>query len=87
MTDAPSRTTLAYFYSEIVRFRELFGQRSFWEQGAEEVRENAVRGLAVVYINLVPKSAKENDDAVIAFDVAMMEFNRRSMLAMFRGKR
>lgn len=80
----PSNTfTEKYFLEEIHRFRELLGQKSFWEQAnSEEVADRAIRGLSFVYLNLVNEDGTLPNQSQIdkwanIFDAAIGEYNRR----------
>lgn len=79
--------TIAYFNEEVCRFRQLFGERSFWQKTPEQ-RQLAVDGLGYVYLNLAHEdgsalTAEETERVAITFDSTMQEYSRREWLVLF----
>lgn len=61
-----------YFRDEMMRFREVMGNRAIMLDKVK--RENAMKGLALVY----PQTKSEEDDFLAGlFDSTVQEFNRR----------
>lgn len=63
-----------YFHAEVVRFRSLMGQRTFWRD-VERARR-ALGGLFYVWINTESPTASDGDLIHSTTD----EFERRAML-------
>lgn len=71
--------TRRYLLDELVRFRRLFGERTFWQMSLE-AREGAVRGLFYSYLNA--KDLTEGD--MSTFQATMQEYRmRESMVISF----
>lgn len=71
----------SYFYEELNRFRQLFGDKNFWNR-PEEQRERMIDGLTHVYLNTVPNdNSKASTEHIqkwaTLFDSAMTEYARR----------
>lgn len=75
---------ISYFRQEIVRFRELFGSKTFWAKTPEQ-RQVAINGLAFVYAT-IKASATEMADAANLLDNTLTEYNRREMMLYLSGK-
>lgn len=68
-----------YFEEEVLRFRELMGKKSFWDN--PELSSNAVYGLLYVYIHLKEPSEKEQ----IMMRSCLTEFDRRLIYVLMKG--
>lgn len=55
------------FYTEICRFREMFGNKEWWNKPLE-IREQCVRGLSHMYLNVV------NDDGSFPSNEQLKEY-------------
>lgn len=58
-------TSIEYFNSEIMGFRELMGQKSFWKKTPEQ-RQIAIDGISYVYLNL----ANDDGTALTSEDIS-----------------
>lgn len=79
MSAIRSIATVAYFYEEVARFREVMCSRRY----TEEQKDRAFDGLTFVYLNL-PSEAPERVEHV--FVATSDEFIRRKVLEAFRPK-
>jgi len=67
--------TRRYLLDELVRFRRLFGELTFW-RGAPAAREGAVRGLFYTYLNA--QDLTEGD--MSTFQATMDEYRMRELM-------
>jgi len=67
--------TRRYLLDELVRFRRLFGDRTFWQR-APEAREGAVRGLFYSYLN----AQDLTDGDMSTFQATMDEYRMRELM-------
>jgi hypothetical protein len=61
-----------YFCEELQRFRDLCGNRSFWD-GPQEVRDAAFKGITVLYLSTVELTDAEID----GYRWALEDYNKR----------
>lgn len=61
-----------YFREELQRFRDLCGSKSFWD-GPQETRDQAFKGITVLYLATPSLTQAEIDGYMIALD----NYNRR----------
>ena len=78
---------LPYFYSEILAFRKLMGDKSFWERTPDQ-RQKAIDGIAYGYLNLTqpdgsPLSQEDIEQAADVLDSTLTEYTRRDNLIFF----
>lgn len=84
--------TEKYFDEELSRFRELCGQKTFW-QGSEDMREACINGLGIVYLNCYPEDGTDPTKDFIErqaykLHMAFMNYNQRaSMILRFPSKK
>jgi len=76
----------SYFYEELNRFRQLLGDKTFWNK-TEEQREACISGLTFVYLNTVPNDNSKASPELIQkwatqFDSAITEYARRGTYIM-----
>jgi len=76
----PNQYSTEYFYQEMVRFRNLFTTIPYWQRPAAQ-RENAIKALTIVYLNLTDGA----DKAAVAFDAMMKEYGMREAYAILKG--
>jgi hypothetical protein len=76
------KITLKYLYGEIVRFRKMMGEKTFWLSSSNETRSLAVQGLSLSYFRL-EGNADENRQGEIAYHATMDEFSMRENLILF----
>jgi hypothetical protein len=82
--------TKRYFYDEIVRFRECFGNKEWWKL-AEAKREACVRALCYVYTNVVNDDGSHPkqemiDSLAVTLDATVIEYERRKMYHQMLGR-
>lgn len=89
----PNNTTTfteKYFFSEIVRLRQEWGQKGFWER-TDEQRQAMIDGLAFLYLNIVNDDGSPPNQAQIeqwgnVFNSTLAEYARRETMMMFRTR-
>lgn len=65
------------FCTEIVRFRELFGNKNWWEEPLEK-REACIKGLTFMYLNV--KDTPENEaHCAMIYDATIGEYSQRAL--------
>ena len=78
--------TEKYFLEEVIRLREMFGDKTWWVK-PEAQREKCIDGLAIVYLNI------ENEDGskvtpeqierwAAIFESTVIEHERRKMMLL-----
>lgn len=70
--------SVEYFNKELNAFRELLGQKTFWDKTDEE-KDGAIKGLTFVYFNTECKTPKEEDQIQASFTAAIESYNSRSV--------
>jgi hypothetical protein len=78
--------TEKYFFEEVRRFREMFGDKTWWAK-PEEMRDKCVDGLALVYLNIENEDGSRITDEQIKrwasiFEATTMEYERRKMMLL-----
>jgi hypothetical protein len=74
----PDEYTFRYFCDEVVRFREQFGLRTFWEKTQDE-RLGALSGIGFVFLNM-RGTAEESEKAEVLYHSTMDEYAKRELL-------
>lgn len=74
----------AEFFTELGRFRELFGDKKFWAKSSEE-RQAAIKGLMHVYFNIDPKVDIEKEAVATGLHAALYEYGKRMELMIKHG--
>lgn len=73
------------FRTELGRFRELFGSKSFWAR-PQVNRQAAVNAIGFMYLNLNPSlPSDELDRLQVQWSSAIDEFTRREILCAVSG--
>lgn len=79
--------TIDYFNSQVCEFRQLFGQKDFWNK-PEEHRELAVKALSYVYFNTKTTTPEDEVYLKSTFKNTMDEYNHRgTMIFMLNLKK
>ena len=81
--------TEKYFMEELGRFRANFTNKT-WMALPEEKRDAAIRGLSLVYLNVMnedgtPPSYEQIKKWGMWFDQAITEYSRRQAYILLRG--
>jgi hypothetical protein len=79
-----TKFTIKEFKEEICRFRQHFGNKSWWEK-PEETREECVRGLSYMYLNLYQDNGEmltdtQMNEVTNLLDCTLTEYNYRAIL-------
>ena len=81
--------TEKYFFEEIRRFRDAFGNKEWWKK-SEEQRDAWISGLSLVYLNINnedgtnPTKEQINKWATI-FQVTVEEYERRKLFMLMHA--
>lgn len=70
------------FVTELLRFRDLFGQKSFWARPSVD-RQAAIGGLTFIYFNLDP--SVDTEPIAVSLKAALYEYILREGLMMTHG--
>lgn len=76
--------TEKYFLEEIVRLRQLFSDKTWWAK-TEEQRDNCLKGLSLVYLNIENEDGSKVTSAQIEkwaniFESTMVEYEQRKTM-------
>ena len=67
------------FYEEVSRFRGFFGSKDWWSKTITQ-RDACVKGLTLMYLNLVELPKEEIETVAAIFQATLTEYNRRGFL-------
>lgn len=78
--------TVAEFNQQVIEFRKLFGDKTFWAKPAPQ-RNLAIKGFGLAYLFLKPETPKEDvNRCAEVFQQTMEEYHRRELMLIQMGK-